>query len=56
MNEDQTTEWKEAWRDEFLKLLCGFANTEGGTLLIGRDDDGRPVGVRNAAKLMEDRG
>ena len=54
MNEDQNTEWKESWRDEFLKALCGFANAEGGTLVIGRDDAGRPVGVRNAAKLLED--
>lgn len=54
MNEDQTTEWKETWKDDFLKVLCGFANAEGGTLVIGRDDAGNPVGVRNAAKLLED--
>lgn len=54
MNEDQTTEWKETWKDDFLKVLCGFANAEGGTLTIGRDDAGNPVGVRNAAKLLED--
>lgn len=54
MNEDQTTEWKETWKDDFLKVLCGFANAEGGTLVIGRDDAGNPVGVRNVAKLLED--
>lgn len=36
MRENQNTEWKEAWRDEYLKWLCGFANAEGGVLVIGR--------------------
>ncbi len=28
-----------------LKTLVGFANTAGGTLIIGRSDDGKIVGV-----------
>ena len=52
--EHQQLEWKEAWRDEHLKWVCAFANAEGGTLVIGRDDAGRPVGVRDARKLLED--
>lgn len=28
-----------------LKTLAAFLNTDGGTLLIGVDDDGRPVGI-----------
>ncbi|MEW4569502.1 ATP-binding protein [Tautonia sp. JC769] len=54
MKESQNTEWKESWRDEYLKWLCGFANAEGGVLVIGRDDKGAAVGVRDAKKLLED--
>lgn len=28
--ENQHIEWKESWRDEYLKWICAFANTEGG--------------------------
>ena len=28
--EDQNTEWKESWHDEYLKWVCGFANAQGG--------------------------
>ena len=38
MKENQHTEWKETWRDEFLRWICGFANAEGGVLVIGRND------------------
>ncbi len=52
--EAQTMEWKQSWRDEHLKWVCGFANAEGGTLAIGKNDSGAVVGVANAAKLLED--
>ena len=26
MSEGQNIEWKETWRDEYLKWVCGFAN------------------------------
>ncbi len=45
MNEDQHTEWKETWRDEFLKWISAFANADGGVLHIGRNDQGVVVGV-----------
>ncbi len=54
MNESQTKEWKAAWRDEYLKWLCGFANAQGGVLEIGRNDHGEVVGIDNAAQLMEE--
>jgi len=54
MPEHQNIEYKTSWRDEFLKWICGFANAQGGTLYIGRDDNGNIVGVQNAVKLMED--
>ena len=37
MSEKQNIEWKESWRDEYLKWICGFANAVGGKLYIGMD-------------------
>jgi len=54
MPESQNIEYKESWRDEYLKWVCGFANAKGGTIYIGKDDNGNVVGVSNAKKLMED--
>ena len=30
MPENQNIEWKESWRDNYLKWICGFANSQGG--------------------------
>ena len=27
MSEHQTREYKQTWRNEYLKWICGFANT-----------------------------
>lgn len=54
MAENQNIEWKESWRDEYLKWICGFANANGGSIIIGKDDKGRIVGLKNAKKLLED--
>ena len=54
MPEHQEIEWKESWRDEYLKWLCGYANAHGGTLFIGKDDDGKVVGIQGSKKLLED--
>ncbi len=54
MPEHQEIEWKESWRDEYLKWLCGYANAHGGTLIIGKDDDGKVVGVQDSRRLLED--
>lgn len=54
MPEQQNIEWKESWRDEYLKWICGFANAQGGKLFIGCDDSGKVVGVSNSKKLLED--
>ncbi len=51
--ESQTTEFKSNWRDEYLKTICAFANTNGGKIFIGVSDDGNILGVKNAKKLME---
>ena len=54
MKENQHTEWKESWRDEYLRWVCGFANAEGGVLVIGRNDQGEVAGLKDARKLLED--
>lgn len=54
MSEKQNIEWKESWRDEYLKWICGFANAVGGKLYIGKDDNGKVVGLDNVKKLSED--
>ena len=54
MQEQQNIEWKESWRDEYLKWICGFANAKGGKIIIGKNDNGKIVGVAKAKRLMED--
>lgn len=54
MTENQNTEYKVSWRDEYLKWVCGFANAQGGTLFIGVDDGGNVVGVKDVERLLED--
>lgn len=46
MNKSQLTEWKESWRDEHLRWVCGFANADGGLLVIGRNDRTQINGIR----------
>jgi ATP-dependent DNA helicase RecG len=54
MAESQNIEWKEKWRDEYLKWICGFANAHGGTIFIGKDDTGSIVDLKVAKKLLEE--
>jgi len=54
MNETQNIEWKNAWRDEYIKWICGFANANGGTLEIGKGDGGNVIGISDAQRLMEE--
>lgn len=54
INESQNIEFKQTWRDEYIKWLSAFGNTEGGKLYIGVDDDGEIKGIDNAKKLLED--
>ena len=54
MNESQNIEFKEKWKDEYLKWICGFANSNGGSIYIGKNDEGKVVGLENSKKLLED--
>ncbi|MEA1985979.1 MAG: ATP-binding protein [Candidatus Marinimicrobia bacterium] len=53
MQENQHVEWKENWKDEYLKWICGFANASGGKIIIGKNDKGKIVGLKNTKKLLE---
>ena len=50
MSESQNVEYKESWRDEYLKWVCGFANAQGGSIYIGINDTSEVVGVTDCKK------
>jgi ATP-dependent DNA helicase RecG len=54
LKEVQNIEWKESWHNDYFKWICGFANAQGGTLFIGKDDDGNVKHLVNAKKFLED--
>ena len=56
MIEPDKREFKQSWRDEYLEHICGMANADGGSLFIGLDDNGSPVGIeeKDLRKLLED--
>ena len=54
MVENQNIEWKETWKDDYIKWICGFANADGGIIFIGKNDNGNVIGLNNAKKLLED--
>jgi ATP-dependent DNA helicase RecG len=45
IKESETIELKELLKDDVSKEVIAFANTEGGTIYIGIDDQGNTVGV-----------
>jgi ATP-dependent DNA helicase RecG len=54
MPETQNIEYKQSWRDEYLKWICGFANANGGSIFIGKDDNGNVVGLTDVKRLLEE--
>ena len=55
-SEDQNIEYKQNWRDEYLRWICGFANADGGRMLIGVSDDKKGneiLGVPDWKSLLE---
>lgn len=54
MKESQNIEWKRSWQDKHLEWVCAFANAQGGTLIIGKNDDGSIHGLERPKKLLED--
>jgi ATP-dependent DNA helicase RecG len=54
LKETQNIEFKSSWRDEYLKHICAFSNSNGGDLYIGVDDCGNIIGITDGKKLLED--
>ena len=52
--ESHSVEFKRYWRDEYLKILCAFANSNGGILWLGVKNDGTFIGLENVDKLLEE--
>lgn len=53
VHESQQLDFKQSWQDDHLKTLCAFSNAEGGTIYLGKDDQGQPVALSNPKKLLE---
>ncbi len=54
LKESSKIEWKLSWQDKFHSTICAFANAEGGTLIIGVNDNGKVIGLKKSKKLLED--
>ncbi len=52
MNEDQFTEFKREYTDDIKYAVLAFANTDGGTIYIGINDDGSVRGLENPDDVM----
>lgn len=52
--ENQNREYKEMWKDDYIKTIAAFANSHGGELIVGINNKGEVVGIPNAERLMED--
>lgn len=53
MKESPTLEFKRELTDAVKREIIAFANTQGGDLYIGVEDDGTIVGLENAEKVLE---
>ncbi|WP_139651597.1 RNA-binding domain-containing protein [Raoultibacter phocaeensis] len=52
MKEGVELEFKREWSDAAKKTVVAFANTKGGTLLVGVTDDGEIIGVEDPDQCM----
>lgn len=51
--ESYTVELKRELNTDFKKEIIAFANSDGGEIYIGVDDNGKVIGIDNAEKTME---
>ena len=51
--EGQISEFKLIWNDNAYKTACAFANTDGGKLYIGYDNDGNLIGLKRVKEDIE---
>lgn len=45
MIEKQQIEYKSIWKKDILEEICGAANAKGGIFLIGKDNNGKTIGL-----------
>ncbi|MDO5530664.1 RNA-binding domain-containing protein [Sutterella sp.] len=50
-HESERVEFKQAWSDTAQKTMIAFANTYGGTIYFGVDNDGKGVGVEDFDRI-----
>lgn len=53
MFEGHRLEWKSKFVSELKKTFNAFANSDGGTVIIGINDDGQIVGVENPDEVLQ---
>lgn len=53
MKESPTLEFKRELTDSIKREIIAFANSQGGELYIGIDDDGTIIGLENSDKVLE---
>jgi len=51
--ETKNLEFKERFTDEVLETLCAFANTDGGQIIIGVQEDGKVKGIEINNKELQ---
>ena len=51
--ESETVELKSVYVEDIKKEIIAFANTRGGTIYIGVEDNGSVCGVENADAVMQ---
>jgi len=51
--ETQLVEHKKSFGKEVIISLVAFANTEGGSVIVGVDDDGNPCGLEAGPETVQ---
>ena len=54
LGETETLEFKESLCEGFYKTIAAFANTRGGILLLGVDNENKIKGVDSSSKFLEE--
>ena len=53
LNGSDKLEFKREVNNSLVKEIVAFANTKGGTIIVGYDDDGKLIGLDNAKEQLE---
>ncbi|MCP1103428.1 ATP-dependent DNA helicase RecG [Aequitasia blattaphilus] len=52
MDENRTIEFKREYTEDIKKTVVAFANSDGGTIYVGIEDDGTVIGVSDADEII----